>query len=80
MLFDMLNSKINVTKMYSFFLSHAPTHHRFTFNLQFLFELKHKFVSLKACVGFNILDSISFLSKFIFLFNKKHGLFDFKTS
>ena len=39
-----------------------------------------RFVSLKLCVGFSILDSISFLLKFIFLFNKKHGIFDFKTS
>ena len=35
------------------------------------------FVSLKLCVGLSIFDSVSFL-KFIFLFNKKHGL-DFKT-
>ena len=39
-----------------------------------------KFVSLKLCVGFSIFDSVSFLLKFIFLFNKMHGLFDFKTS
>ena len=29
-------------------------------------------------MGFSIFDSISFLLKFIFLFNKMHGLFDFK--
>ena len=34
--------KINVTKNALFFLSRAPTHHSFTFNLQFLYELKHK--------------------------------------
>ena len=34
------------------------------------------FVSLKACVGFSIFDSISFLLKFIFLFNQDHGLFN----
>ena len=39
-----------------------------------------KFVSLKVCVGFSISDSVMFLLKFIFLFNKKHGLFDFTTS
>ena len=39
-----------------------------------------RFVSLKLCVWFSILDSFSFLLKFIFLFNKMHGLFDFKTS
>ena len=39
-----------------------------------------RFVSLKLCVGFSIFDSVSFLLKFIFLFNKMYGLFDFKTS
>ena len=39
-----------------------------------------RFVSLKLCVGFSIFDSVSFLLKFIFLFNKMHGFFDFKTS
>ena len=39
-----------------------------------------RFVSLKLCVGFSIFDSVSFLLKFIFLFSKKHGLFDFKLS
>ena len=34
----------------------------------------------KLCVGFPIFDSVSFLLKFIFLFNKMHGFFDFKTS
>ena len=38
-----------------------------------------RFVALKLCVGFSIFDSVSFLLKFIFLFNKIHGLFDFKT-
>ena len=39
-----------------------------------------KFLSLKLFVGFSIFDSSSFLLKFIFLFNKMHGFFDFKTS
>ena len=39
-----------------------------------------KFVSLKMFVGFYIFDYISFLLKFIFLFNKLHGLFGFETS
>ena len=38
------------------------------------------FVSLKLCVGFSIFDFASFLLKFIFLFNKMHGFFDFLTS
>ena len=33
-----------------------------------------RFVSLKLCVGFSVFDSDSFLLKFIFLFNKMHGL------
>ena len=36
-----------------------------------------RFISLKVCVGFSIFDSVSFLLKFIFLFKKKHELFDF---
>ena len=34
--------KINVTKNALFLLSGAATHHSFTFNLQFLYQLKHK--------------------------------------
>ena len=36
------SDKINGTKNALFFLSRAPTHHSFTFNLRFLYELKHK--------------------------------------
>ena len=39
-----------------------------------------RFVSLNLCLGFSILDSVPFLLKFIFLFNKMHGPFDFKTA
>ena len=39
-----------------------------------------RFVSLEKCVGFSFFDSIWFLLKFSFLFNKKHELFDFKMS
>ena len=47
----------------------------FVFNLRFLYELKHtRFTSAKLCVGFSIYDSVSFILKFIFLFNKMHGL------
>ena len=38
------------------------------------------FVSAKVCMEFPVFNSISFLLEFIFLFNKKHGLFDFETS
>ena len=74
------SGKINGTKSALFFLSRAPTHDSFTFNLRFLYELKHKVRLSKMCGGFSIFDSVLFLLKFIFLFNKMHGLFDFKTS
>ena len=70
--------KLNGTKNALFLLLQAPTHHSFTFNLRFLYELG--LVSLKLCVGFSIFDSVSFLLKFIFLFNKMDRHFDFKTS
>ena len=44
------SEKINVTKNALFFLSRAPTHHIFNFNLRFLYELKHKVrLSKKVC-------------------------------
>ena len=36
------SDKINGTKNALFFLSRAPTLHSFTFDLRFLYELKHK--------------------------------------
>ena len=36
------SGKINGTKNALFFLSRAPTHHSFTFNMRYLYELKHK--------------------------------------
>ena len=39
-----------------------------------------RLISLKLYVRFSIFDSVLFLLKFILLFNKMHGLFDFKTS
>ena len=36
------SDKTNGTKNFLFFLSPAPTHHSFTFNLRFLYDLKHK--------------------------------------
>ena len=41
-------------------------------------SLTTRFVSLKLCSAFSIFDSILFLLIYIFLFNKMHGLFDFK--
>ena len=36
------SDKINGTRNTLFFLSRDPTHHSFTFNLRYLYELKHK--------------------------------------
>ena len=63
-----------------FFLSRAPFHHSFTFDLRFLYELKRK-VSLTLCVGliFHFRFRFAFifiLFKFIFLLNKMYELFD----
>ena len=54
--------------------------HGFTFNLQFLYALKRKFIFQKLCVEFSIVDSVSFLLMCIFLFNNIHGFFDFERS
>ena len=88
MLKKLPSDKINGKKNIHFFLSRASAHHSLTFNLRSLYEPKHEVrlsktvcgISLKLCVGFSIFDFVSFLLKFIFLFNKKHELFDFKTS
>ena len=72
------SDKIIVTK--NALCLRALTHHSFTFNLRFSYELKRKVRLSKVYVGFSVFNSVSFLLKFIFLFNKNHGLFDFKTS
>ena len=46
-----LSDKINGTKNAIFFLSRAPTRHSFTFNSQFLYELKHKIRLSKGMCG-----------------------------
>ena len=45
------SDKTNGTNNALFFLLRAPTHHSFTFNLGFLYELKHKVFLSKVCVG-----------------------------
>ena len=42
-------------------------------------SLSTRFVSLKVSGGFSLFDFVSFLLKFIFLFNKMHELCEFKT-
>ena len=73
------SDKLNGTKKFLFLW--APTHHSFTFNLQFLFFIWAEAEGLsvsKSYVRFSIFDSVLFLVRFIFLFNKMVGPFDFK--
>ena len=57
------SDKINCTKNARFFLSRAPTYHSFTFNLRFLYVLKHKVRFSKTVCG-------SFYFRFRFAFTK----------
>ena len=81
MLKKLPSDKINGTKNAFFFLSRAATLNSncsFTFNLRFLYELKHKVCLSKTVCEishFRFPFSVSFLLKFIFLFKKMHGLF-----
>ena len=76
------SDKINVGKnILFFFLSRASTHNSFTFNLLFLYELRHKvhhFSEIFYVVFYFWFSLVSFLLKFTFFFTKKHGLFYFK--
>ena len=51
MLKNFFSDRINGTKSAFFFLLQARTHHSFTFNLQFLYELKHKVCLSKTMCG-----------------------------
>ena len=49
------------------FLSRAPTHHSFTFNLRFLYELKHKVRLPKTMCGiFHFRFGFVFIKVYIF--------------
>ena len=51
-----------------FFLLQAPTHHSFTFNLRFLYELKHKVRLSKTVFGiFNFRSRSVFIKVCIFV-------------
>ena len=74
------SDKINSTKNALFFLSRAAIHHSFTFDLRFLYELKHKVCLSKTVCGI-------FHFRFCFVFNKififaqqNVWTLDFKTS
>ena len=73
------SDRINVTKNAHFFLSAAWT-------ITVLLLIRKSYASwsasllfLKVCVRFSIFDPVLFLSKIIFLFDKRHGFFDIKT-
>ena len=65
------SDKINCTKNALFFLSRAPTHHSFTFYLQFLYEVKHKVCLFKtACGIFYFRFRFVFIKVYIFVQQK----------
>ena len=45
------SDKVNGTKSALFFLSRVPTHHSFTFNWRFLYELKNQVCFSKTLCG-----------------------------
>ena len=62
------SDKINGTKNALFFLSRAPTHHSFTFNLRFLHELKRKVhFSKTVCGTFHFRFRFVFIKVYIFV-------------
>ena len=56
------SDKINGTKNALFFLSRAPTHHSFTFNLRFLYEPKRK-----LCLSKTVRRIFHFRFRFVFI-------------
>ena len=61
-------SKINGTKNALFFLSRAQTHHTFTFNLRFLYELNYKVrLSENVCGIFHYRFRFVFIKVYIFV-------------
>ena len=62
MLKKFLSDRINGTKNALFFLLQAPTHHSFTFNLRFLYELKQKVRLSKIVHGI-----LHFRFRFVFI-------------
>ena len=62
------SGKINGTKNALFFLSRAPTNHSFTFNLKFLYELKHKIgLSKTVCGIFHFRFRFAVIKVYIFV-------------
>ena len=68
MLKKLPSDEIDGTKNALFFLSRAPTHHSFTFNLRFLYELKHKVCLSKTVRGiFHFQFCFGFIKVYIFV-------------
>ena len=62
-----------------FFLSRAPAHHSFTFDLQFLYELKHKvYLSETMCGIFHFRFHCVFIKVYIFVQQKAQTLLNIK--
>ena len=62
------SDKMNGTKNVLFFLSRAPTHHSFTFNLRFLYELRRKVrLSKTVCGIFHFRLCFVFIKVYIFI-------------
>ena len=56
------SDKINSTKNAIFFLSRASTHHSFTFNFRFLYEMEHK-----VCLSKTVFGIFNFRFRFVFI-------------
>ena len=68
MLKKLPSDKINDTKNALFFFSRTPTHHSFTFDLRFLYELKHKVrLSKTMCGIFHFRFRFVFIKVYIFV-------------
>ena len=60
--------KMNGTKNTFFFLSRALPHHSFSFNLRFLYEVKHKLPPSKTVCGiFHFRFRFVFIKDYIFV-------------
>ena len=68
---EIRSDKINSRKNALLFLSQAPTHHSFIFNLRFLYELKHKVRLSKTMCGIFLFRFRSvFIKVYIFVQKK----------
>ena len=62
------SDKINDAKNALLFLSRVPTHHSFTFNLRFLYEMNHKVrLSKTVCEIFHFRFCLTFTKVYIFV-------------